>query len=216
MKIMKKFLVVLAAILILSGCSNIQSKDYDTLINEVASSKYDIVNTYRTGYKYYAPGNMDISNILDYNETLEDSSHKYYFYVDVVSYYNRVVENYEVNPQAYYSKVINYQDKYGYIEINKWKNGKYLLEIMYNYAKIEVIVEESFLKEAVSNAMVILASVKYNNSVLENIVGENVLTSKEIEFNIFETKKSESNFLKVSEEDIYEDNDTVKDPDLVK
>ena len=216
MKIMKKFLVVLIAILILSGCSNIQSKDYDTLISEVASSKYDIVNTYRTGYKYYAPGNMDISNILDYNETLEDSSHKYYFYVDVVSYYNRVIENYEVNPDAYYSKVINYQDKYGYIEINKWKNGKYLLEIMYNYAKIEVIVEESFLKEAVSNAMVILASVKYNNSVLENIVGENVLTSKEIEFNIFETKKSESNFLKVSEEDIYEDNDTVKDPDLVK
>lgn len=216
MKIMKKFLVVLIAILVLSGCSNIQSKDYDTLISEVAGSKYDIVNTYRTGYKYYAPGNMDISNILDYNETLEDSSHKYYFYVDVVSYYNRVIENYEVNPEAYYSKVINYQDKYGYIEINKWKNGKYLLEIMYNYAKIEVIVEESFLKEAVSNAMVILASVKYNNSVLENIVGENVLTSKEIEFNIFETKKSESNFLKVSEEDIYEDNDTVKDPDLVK
>ena len=126
---MKKFLVVLIAILILSGCSNIQSKDYDTLINEAASSKYDIVNTYRTGYKYYAPGNMDISNILDYNETLEDSSHKYYFYVDVVSYYNRVIENYEVNPEAYYSKVINYQDKYGYIEINKWKNGKYLLEI---------------------------------------------------------------------------------------
>lgn len=213
---MKKFLVVLMAILILSGCSNIQSKDYDTLISEVASSKYDIVNTYRTGYKYYAPGNMDISNILDYNETLEDSSHKYYFYVDVVSYYNRVIENYEVNPEAYYSKVINYQDKYGYIEINKCKNGKYLLEIMYNYAKIEVIVEESFLKEAVSYAMVILASVKYNNNVLENIVGENVLTSKEIEFNIFETKKSESNFLKVSEEDIYEDNDTVKDPDLVK
>ena len=213
---MKKFLVVLIAILILSGCSNIQSKDYDTLINEAASSKYDIVNTYRTGYKYYVPGNMDISNILDYNETLEDSSHKYYFYVDVVSYYNRVIENYEVNPEAYYSKVINYQDKYGYIEINKWKNGKYLLEIMYNYAKIEVIVEESFLKEAVSYAMVILASVKYNNNVLENIVGENVLTSKEIEFNIFETKKSESNFLKVSEEDIYEDNDTVKDPDLVK
>ena len=213
---MKKFLVVLIAILILSGCSNIQSKDYDTLINEAASSKYDIVNTYRTGYKYYAPGNMDISNILDYNETLEDSSHKYYFYVDVVSYYNRVIENYEVNPEAYYSKVINYQDKYGYIEINKWKNGKYLLEIMYNYAKIEVIVEESFLKEAVSYAMVILASVKYNNNVLENIVGENVLTSKEIEFNIFETKKSESNFLIVSEEDIYEDDDTVKDPDLVK
>lgn len=212
---MKKFLVVLIAILILSGCSNIQSKDYDTLISEVASSKYDIVNTYRTGYKYYAPGNMDISNILDYNETLEDSSHKYYFYVDVVSYYNRVIENYEVNPEAYYSKVINYQDKYGYIEINKWKNGKYLLEIMYNYAKIEVIVDEENIKSAITNSMVVLSSVKYNNNLLESIVGENVLTAKEIEFNIFETKKNESNFLKVSEEDVYEDNDVPNDPDLV-
>ena len=212
---MKKFLVVLIAILILSGCSNIQSKDYDTLINEAASSKYDIVNTYRTGYKYYAPGNMDISNILDYNETLEDSSHKYYFYVDVVSYYNRVIENYEVNPEAYYSKVINYQDKYGYIEINKWKNGKYLLEIMYNYAKIEVIVDEENIKSAITNSMVVLSSVKYNNNLLESIVGENVLTAKETEFNIFETKKNESNFLKVSEEDVYEDKDVPNDPDLV-
>ena len=60
-----------------------------------------------------------------------------------------------------------------------------------------------------------LSSVKYNNNSLESIVGENVLTAKEIEFNIFETKKNESNFLKVSEEDVYEDKDVPNDPDLV-
>lgn len=213
---MKKVLCLLATVLLLCGCSKINDKNYDELINSVVASNYKMENTYRTGYKYYTPTNMDILNTLDYNETLADDNYKYYFYVDVVSYYNRVIEKFKEDDKAVYSKSINYEDKYGYIEINKWKNGKYLLEIMYNYAKIEVIVEESFLKEAVSYAMVILASVKYNNNVLENIVGENVLTSKEIEFNIFETKKSESNFLKVSEEDIYEDNDTVKDPDLVK
>ena len=212
---MKKVLCMLATVLLLCGCSKINDKNYDELINSVVASNYKMENTYRTGYKYYTPTNMDILNTLDYNETLADDNYKYYFYVDVVSYYNRVIENYTEDEKAVYSKKINYEDKYGYIEINKWKNGKYLLEIMYNYAKIEVIVDEENIKSAITNAMVVLSSVKYNNNILESIVGENVLATKEIEFNIFETKKNESNFLKVSEEDVYEDKDVPNDPDLV-
>ena len=212
---MKKVLCLLATVLLLCGCSKINDKNYDELINSVIASNYKMENTYRTGYKYYTPTNMDILNTLDYNETLADDNYKYYFYVDVVSYYNRVIEKFKEDDKAVYSKSINYEDKYGYIEINKWKNGKYLLEIMYNYAKIEVIVDEENIKSAITNSMVVLSSVKYNNNLLESIVGENVLTAKEIEFNIFETKKNESNFLKVSEEDVYEDNDVPNDPDLV-
>ena len=212
---MKRVLCMLATVLLLCGCSKINDKNYDELINSVVASNYKIENTYRTGYKYYTPTNMDILNTLDYNETLADDNYKYYFYVDVVSYYNRVIEKFKEDDKAVYSKSINYEDKYGYIEINKWKNGKYLLEIMYNYAKIEVIVDEENIKSAITNSMVVLSSVKYNNNLLESIVGENVLTAKEIEFNIFETKKNESNFLKVSEEDVYEDNDVPNDPDLV-
>ena len=197
---MKKVLCLLATVLLLCGCSKINDKNYDELINSVVASNYKMENTYRTGYKYYTPTNMDILNTLDYNETLADDNYKYYFYVDVVSYYNRVIEKFKEDDKAVYSKSINYEDKYGYIEINKWKNGKYLLEIMYNYAKIEVIVDEENIKSAITNSMVVLSSVKYNNNLLESIVGENVLTAKEIEFNIFETKKNESNFLKVSEE----------------
>ena len=212
---MKKVLCLLTTVLLLCGCSKINDKNYDELINSVVASNYKMENTYRTGYKYYTPTNMDILSTLDYNETLADDNYKYYFYVDVVSYYNRVIEGYNEDTKAVYSKKINYEDKYGYIEINKWKNGKYLLEIMYNYAKIEVIVDEENIKSAITNAMVVLSSVKYNNNILESIVGENVLTAKEIEFNIFETKKNESNFLKVSEEDVYEDKDVPNDPDLV-
>ena len=212
---MKKVLCLLATVLLLCGCSKINDKNYDELINSVVASNYKMENTYRTGYKYYTPTNMDILNTLDYNETLADDNYKYYFYVDVVSYYNRVIEKFKEDDKAVYSKSINYEDKYGYIEINKWKNGKYLLEIMYNYAKIEVIVDEENIKSAITNSMVVLSSVKYNNNLLESIVGENVLTATKIEFNIFETKKNESNFLKVSEEDVYEDNDVPNDPDLV-
>ena len=212
---MKRILCLFATILLLCGCSKINDKNYDELINSVVASNYKMENTYRTGYKYYTPTNMDILSTLDYNETLADDTYKYYFYVDVVSYYNRVIETYNVDSKAVYSKSITYEDKYGYIEINKWKNGKYLLEIMYNYAKIEVIVDEENIKSAITNAMVVLSSVKYNNNILESIVGENVLATKEIEFNIFETKKNESNFLKVSEEDVYEGKDVQDDPDLV-
>ena len=212
---MKKVLCLLATVLLLCGCSKINDKNYDELINSVVASNYKMENTYRTGYKYYTPTNMDILNTLDYNETLADDNYKYYLYVDVISYYNQDIEKFKEDDKAVYSKSINYEDKYGYIEINKWKNGKYLLEIMYNYAKIEVIVDEENIKSAITNSMVVLSSVKYNNNLLESIVGENVLTAKEIEFNIFETKKNESNFLKVSEEDVYEDNDVPNDPDLV-
>lgn len=212
-----RLLMIIVSIFLLTGCTNINVNDtnYDDLISNAISSKYDIINTYRTGYKYYVPTNLDVTKKDDYNETLEDVNYKYYLYVDAISYYNRVIDNYEVDDNAMYSKEIKYEDKYGYIEINKWKNDRYLLEIMYNYAKIEVIVNEDGLKKALNNAIIVLSSIEYNNNILENIIGDNVLTSKEIEFNIFETKKTESNFLTVSEQDIYEEDNSNDDPDLV-
>ena len=210
--VMKKIILILAVI-ILTGCTNVNNMSYDEIVNTIVSSKYEIYNENRSGYKYYTPSNISSSNTIDYNEILEDDTYRYYFYVDVISYYNRVIESYEVDNNAFYSKAINYQDKFGYIEINEVSNNKYLLEIMYNYAKIEVIVDKYDLSKAISNSLIILSSVKYNSEILETIVGENILTSKEIEFNIFETKKTESNFLEVEANNIYVEEEN--DPDLI-
>ena len=212
---MKKFLLLISILFVTSACTNINKIDYKDNINSVIKDNYNkkIYNHSGNGYKYYLPKYMSIKNVINYNEIINSNDYTYYLYLDVISYFNN--KDILNNKKCSDSYEFKYKDLSGYLCIND-VNDKKLVEIVYNYAKIEVIVEESFLKEAVSYAMVILASVKYNNNVLENIVGENVLTSKEIEFNIFETKKSESNFLKVSEEDIYEDDDTVKDPDLVK
>ena len=209
---MKKIILILAVI-ILTGCTSIDNVSNDEIISEIVSSKYEIYNENRSGYKYYTPSNISSNDTIDYNEILEDDSYRYYFYVDVVSYYNRVIESYEVDNNAFYSKAINYQDKFGYIEINEVSNNKYLLEIMYNYAKIEVIVDKYDLPKVISNSLIILSSVKYNSEILETIVGENILTSKEIEFNIFETKKTESNFLEVEANNIYVEEEN--DPDLI-
>lgn len=210
----KKCFLLLITILFLCGCTSINKEDYETIINKAIESKYKINNAYRKGYKYYAPRGLMAIRIADYNEILGSQDANYYFYIDVVSYYNRVIENYEENPNAYYSKAINYQDKFGYLEINLVSNNRYLIEIMYNYAKIEVIVEEKNINSAINNAIILLSSVEYNNEILEKTVGENVLTSKEIEFNIFETKKQESNFLEVESNNIYVEE--TEDPDLIK
>ena len=212
---MKKVFLLLVSLVLLSGCTitRMDTKTYDEVIDKVLSLNIKLSNKVGKGYKYYAPRGVVRVDANTYNDVLKRDSTTYYLYVDVVSYYNRVIESFTEDDKAVYSKSINYEDKYGYIEINKWKNGKYLLEIMYNYAKIEVIVDKSDLEVAFANSMIILSSVKYNNDILTNLVGENVLTSKEIEFNIFETKKTESNFLEVEANNDYKEE--TNDPDLI-
>ena len=213
---MKKFVVLIVMVLLLTGCTNIQKEDYNDIISSVVTSKYDVYNEFRSGYKYYMPNSMSSVDTKDFNEKITSAKYNYYLYVDVVSYYNRTLKEFVSDDKALYSKSISYEDKYGYLEINRQDNGKYLVEIMYNYAKIEVMVEESDLKVATTNAMIILSSINYNSDILESIVGDNVLEFNDETFNIFQTKKKESNYLDVEASDIYEETDEkVEDPDLI-
>lgn len=218
---MKRFILI-AIVLLASGCTNINKnltskddidKSFNTLQATITDSNYEMYNNYRTGYKYYTPKGLYVRGGSEYNETINSRKYSYHLYVDVISFYNRVISKYEEDSNALYSKQINNKDKFGYVEVNELKNDRYLLEIMYNYAKIEVIVDKSDLEVAFANSMIILSSVKYNNDILTNLVGENVLTSKEIEFNIFETKKTESNFLEVEANNDYKEE--TNDPDLI-
>ena len=218
---MKRFILI-AIVLLASGCTNINKnltskddidKNFNTLQATITDSNYEMYNNYRTGYKYYTPKGLYVRGGSEYNEIINSRKYSYHLYVDVISFYNRVISKYEEDSKALYSKQINNKDKFGYVEVNELKNDRYLLEIMYNYAKIEVIVDKSDLEVAFANSMIILFSVKYNNDILTNLVGENVLTSKEIEFNIFETKKTESNFLEVEANNDYKEE--TNDPDLI-
>lgn len=210
---MKRIIILIIGIIGLSGCVNINSMKMNDIVNNFSTNALKS-NNHRTGYSYYLPRNMKVEKSSLYNEVLESERYKYYLYVDVVSYYKKVEKDYKINKSAIYSQSINYQGKYGYIEINLLKNDKYLVEIMYNYAKIEVIVDKDKCNEAVLSIINILKSVEYNDSIIANLMGDDILNYNEVEFNIFNTKGNEKNYLTVTEEET-ETEDTIPDPDLL-
>ena len=202
----------------LVGCTDINNLEYGDIINTVLSSNVDLSNQYRTGYKYYLSRGLKVENSKEYNEVLISETTKYYLYIDIVSYYNKVNEEFNSNKEALYSEKINNNGKYGYIEIKKYnKDDNYLIEIMYNYAKIEVIVSSNAIKTTLFNAITILSSITYNDDIIANFMGENVLEFNEVEINIFETKKTDSNELKYYEEyGTYEEENIVPDTDVIR
>ena len=210
---MKKIILIIIILVSTAGCTNINKLSYDDIVNNITTiSTKD--NIYRTGYSYYLPRGMKVADSTLYNEVIEDANSKYYLYVDVVSFYKKITKEYEINNNAIYSSKISYNDKFGYVEVNLLKNDKYLVEIMYNYAKIEVIVDKSKCKEAMLSIINILKSVEYNDSIIANLMGDDILNFNEEEFNIFNTKGSESNYLTV-DNDYKEEEEKIFDPDLI-
>ena len=172
-------------------------------------------NVHFEGYSYYVPRGIRFVDKKEYNAILKDEyNNNYYLYVDVISYYHKVKEKYKVNKKAYYSKEVKTKNKFGYVEIKEDKTG-YLVEAMYNYAKIEAYVEKDSLNDAMTNISMILSSMKYNDKVLSSTVGENILSYKEESYNIFKTKEKTSDFLDyVKEYDNYDQEK--KDEDNLK
>lgn len=211
----KNILIMLIALLMLSGCVNVEDESFTTIINESVNSTKKITNTYRRGYKFYLPKGLYITDNTEYNEVIKSKTNTYYLYVDVIGYLNKNENTYKENKNAFYSKLISANNKDGYIEINT-KNDKYLVEIVYNYAKIEVMVTEDMMHKVVSDAIVILSSIEYNDNVLAS-TRDTVLDYNEKDIDIFKTHgKEKSNFLQYVEYDEYDDTDVVPDYDIIK
>ena len=211
---MKKVLLIVGLIFLITGCSNVKDLTYDEIIQNFGTNS-SRTNTYRTGYRYYLPRGMQVNDSTLFNEILEDGRNTYYLYVDAVSYINQVEYNYEINPDSLYSSAISNGDKFGYIEINLQENDKYLVEIMYNYAKIEVIVDEASINEVMLSAISILKSIVYNNSVITNLLEDNVLNFAEEEFDIFNNVNNGSDYIQVGEDDFNPTEDEIPDTDLL-
>ncbi|MBQ4031790.1 MAG: hypothetical protein II625_08560 [Bacilli bacterium] len=217
---MKKRFILLSLMicLLLTGCKSVQDMTLEEIVLKKVNRTVETYNTYRKGYKYFLPSGLGVIESTDYNEVLRDENYRYYLYIDAVSYFNKVIETYEVSEDAYVSMPINYNIKYGYLEINKKDEDKYFIEIMYNYAKIEVIVKEKDINVVVSNAMNILSSIKFNDNILKTLLGDETSQLNEFEFNIFETTttSTESDYLQALDKDNAEaEKDYIHDSDLI-
>ncbi len=214
---MKKVILLTLIAVFLAGCVNINKSSYEEIINYALNNeKIKLKNKSSNGYSYYLPVGLQIKENKKNNIVFQNEKYQFYMYIDIISYYNKRKEKYQENNESYISQIIEKNEKFGYLEINLQEDAKYLVEIMYNYAKIEVIVDECDLKETVSKAMAILSTISYNDTILENMIGEDILNYSEVEFNIFETVKNESNIIEYDENTEHSDNiDDVPDTDLI-
>lgn len=210
-----KWLIFFLSLVFMTGCSviRVNDSDYNNIINTILKNKKEITNTYSLGYEYYLPRNVKINNISDYNVILYTNKIKYYLYVDVISYYHKVDIDYSKYAKAYYSKKLNFNGKKGYIEINKVK-GKYFVEMMYNYAKIETYVEEKDLSQTIIDTCYILSNVVYNDKVIGSIINNSTFKGDIEQFNIFNPKRDEEDYLDyIKEYDSYDGEEVMPDYD---
>lgn len=186
---MKKLVISLMLVLLVTGCSivRIDTASIDNTINVILSKDNDLYNTVGKGYKYYKPRGVTYIDTNEYNEKLYSNGNYYYLYVDINSYYYKKEFNYEENKNAYYSRLIDINNKYGYLEINKYKD-LYLVEFMYNYAKIEALVQEEDINDVVLNASYILSTIKFNSKVIKIMLNDNYFINKEERYDLFTPK----------------------------
>ena len=211
---MKKVLILISLIFLITGCSNIKDLTYDEIVQNfgTVSSR---TNTYRTGYKYYLPRGMQVNDSTLFNEVLEDGKYTYYLYVDAVSYLNQVSYDYQVDNSILFSTAIKKGDYFGFVEVKLVENNKYLVEIMYNYAKIEVIVDKNDIKLSMISAISILRSIEYNDSIIANLLEDNVLNFAEEEMDIFNTGGENNESVLVDPDDYRPAQEVVPDTDYL-
>lgn len=190
---MRKNLIPLLMILLITGCSKIDSNstDYINLVNNVLSYNEKEVNTNSNGYKYYKP--IGVTTLYDgeLNKEFKVDNTSILLYVDIISYYYKNSLNFENSSlkSSYYFSSFDV----GYIYIDKLEED-YYLEIVYNYAKIEAYVEEDDLVDIINYSTIILNSIVYNDTLISNMVENGISFGGEITYEIDKPSDSNSRF----------------------
>ena len=208
---MKKILILLSIIvLFVTGCKVVKLDDTNISLNMkyLLSQKTKLYNVQYGGYKYYLPKGVSFVKNDDYNALLRDlNGNVYYLYVDVISYYHKVENTYEVKNNVHFSQRLNYQNKTGYLQIDEDKeDDKYFIQFVFNYVKIESYIPKKDLTDSITNMCYILRSFQFNDAVLESLIGENILDYKEEDYSLFKSDSSKETYMDVvkrSENDDY-------------
>ena len=112
---MKKILLIFFLIVV-TGCSvvRIDTSSIDNILSVILTKDNKLYNQVGQGYKYYLPGGVTYIDSDDLNDILYCNGTYYYLYIDAISYYYDKKDDYKVNKNAYYSKVISPDDGFKY------------------------------------------------------------------------------------------------------
>lgn len=188
---MYKKIIIVLCLFLFTGCTRtyyMNSLSYEEILEYATIEENNLHNTNNKGFKYYLPTGFSVTNDNGFNQTLSSHNNIYYLNIDVVSYYYKKGTEEVKEIDDYYFYKFNKNNKDGYLRIRK-NNDKFFVELCYNYAIIEVEVEESEIKYAVSRGITILNSIKYNDTVIEKKLNDKDLESKETAYKIPEPKE---------------------------
>ena len=162
-----KIIFLFAFLILLTGCSRVDNMNYSEIAKEVFSNEPINVNLHLKGYSIYLPNEVTLVNDLNNNCTLYSSGDNYYLFIDLVGYYENVNNDFVVlDETADYSDEFTFDNKNGYVKIYK-VNNEYLLEFVYNHAKIEVVTKD--IKRAFINSVLLLNSISFNDKVIVSL-----------------------------------------------
>ena len=199
---MKKIVLLALVTLILTGCTivRIDTTSIDNIVDVILSKENTLYNRVGRGYKYYVPRGVTYIDSSGSNDKLYSNGVYYYLYLDEISYYYQKSLDYKEDDSKYYSRKIDNDGKIGYLEITKQKDF-YLIEFVYNYARIESLVPEEEINDTVLNCSYILSTIKYNNNIVKLSLEDDFLKNKEETYNVFSAKNNnDDSFLRYEEE----------------
>lgn len=199
---MKKIILLGLMTLILTGCTivRIDTTSIDNIVSVVLSKENTLYNRVGRGYKYYVPRGVTYIDSSGSNDKLYSNGVYYYLYLDEISYYYQKTLDYKKDDSKYYSRKIDNDGSLGYLEITKQDN-LYLIEFVYNYARIEALVPKEDINDTVLNSSYILSTIKYNSDIVKLSLEDNFLQNKEEKYDVFSAKNQDENsFLRYEEE----------------
>jgi len=204
----KKCIIICLLTIMLTGCTvvRIDTTSIDNILDVILSKDNTLYNRVGGGYKYYVPRGVTYIDSNGTNDRLYSNGIYYYLYLDQVGYYYENSIKFKKDNSKYYSRKLKNGDNVGYVEITDKGNNQYLIEFVYNYAKIEALVPKEDIEETVLNASYILSTIKYNDNVIKLSLDDDFLKTKEDKYDEFSSKKEDNdNFLR------YDDNGDNKD-----
>ena len=80
---MKKIFVLLALVFLVTGCSVTEKQTIENVVDDVLASNQNFTNKHFSGYEYYLPRGVSMTNKLGYNSTLKYRSNQIYLYKSI-------------------------------------------------------------------------------------------------------------------------------------
>ncbi len=195
---MKKIAIVILIILLTTGCSlvRIDTNSIDNILNVILTKNNKLYNQIGKGYKYYLPSGVSYVKSDDLNDVLYSNGVYYYLYIDAISYYYKTDTDHNEKSNIYYSKNISTDDGFkasGYLDIVN-KDDLYYVTFLYNYAKIEAVVNKDELNNVILNSSYILSTIKYNHDIVKLMLEDDYFTNKTGKYDDYDTKEESGKF----------------------